>query len=230
MTLWLIRSDLSQRDLMRWTGLRGYSDTDRAMHCLLTESFGDEMAPRPFRAIIPRHSKLGTLYGYSAEPLERLLEQQAMFADPLQKRILPEESFDSKEMPDALWTEGKRMGFEIRVRPLRQTHATEARERDAYERHLKNYPDSKLSREQVYAHWLAERLERKGALLDMDSVQMASFRYCPMHRQKNGPDALMRGNLMVTDSHLFQKALSVGVGRQRTFGYGMLMPKPLMLR
>ena len=57
MTLWLIRSEISTRDLMRWIGSRQMGDTDRAMHCLLGEIFGGEDAPQPYRAILPRRAR-----------------------------------------------------------------------------------------------------------------------------------------------------------------------------
>ena len=50
--LQMIRADISVRDFQRWMGSRRLQDADHAMHCLLTECFG-ELAPKPFRALLP---------------------------------------------------------------------------------------------------------------------------------------------------------------------------------
>ena len=45
-------------------------------------------------------------------------------------------------------------------------------------------------------------------------------------RYSEGPDALMRGVLTVTDGQAFAELLARGVGRHRTYGYGMLLLRP----
>ena len=49
--LQLIRADVRVRDFQRWMGCKRLQDADHAMHCLLTECFGD-LAPKPFRLIV----------------------------------------------------------------------------------------------------------------------------------------------------------------------------------
>ena len=56
-SLVMVRADMDIREFHRWVGMRGLIsrgafDEGFAMHCLLVESFG-ELAPRPFRVIIP---------------------------------------------------------------------------------------------------------------------------------------------------------------------------------
>ena len=41
-----------------------------------------------------------------------------------------------------------------------------------------------------------------------------------------GPDALMRGVLEITDGPAFAQLLAGGVGRHRAYGYGMLLLRP----
>ena len=43
--LQLIRTDVRVRDFQRWMGGKRLQDADHAMHCLLTECFGD-LAPQ----------------------------------------------------------------------------------------------------------------------------------------------------------------------------------------
>ena len=72
MTTNMIRADIDVRSFYRWAGSRGMIsrtafDPGFAMHCLLTESFGRDLAPKPFRVIIPRDRsrQSGILYGYA---------------------------------------------------------------------------------------------------------------------------------------------------------------------
>ena len=124
-SLQMIQADLDIRKFHRWAGIRGLIsraafDEGYAMHCLLFESFG-ELAPKPYRIIIPRnhHSKYGTLYGYTRCTVEDLHDAAAACADPQQAKILPSSSFDSKTMPTA-WQPGRRLGFEALVRPVKR--------------------------------------------------------------------------------------------------------------
>ena len=46
--LQMIRAEIGLRDFQRWMGMRRLQDPDHAMHCLLTECFGKDLAPKPF--------------------------------------------------------------------------------------------------------------------------------------------------------------------------------------
>ena len=45
-------------------------------------------------------------------------------------------------------------------------------------------------------------------------------------RHSEGPDAVMRGILTITDAAAFSNLLARGVGRHRAYGYGMLLLRP----
>ena len=51
--LQMVRAEVNVRDFQRWMGTRRLQDPDHAMHCLLTECFGD-LAPKPFRLMVRR--------------------------------------------------------------------------------------------------------------------------------------------------------------------------------
>ena len=118
----MIRAELDVNAFHRWAGTRGLIsrnafDEGFAMHCLLVESFGD-IAPKPFRVIIPRdRRRSGVLYGYCQSDADALREAAAAYADPLQGKILPATRIDSKAMPSS-WERGRRLGFEVLVRPI----------------------------------------------------------------------------------------------------------------
>ena len=250
-TLQMVRADVSMTDFQRWMGTRRLQDPDHGMHCLLTECFGRELAPRPFRAIFPRGGSRGCLYGYGAAGADELREAAGLYADPLQSRIIFPHSIDSKAMP-AEWTAGKRLGFEVRLRPVVRLERDTSRipphiqrsfkegglrpgkECDAFLWKAIQYPKGEMqdSREKVYRDWLAERLQRCGAAeLYVEETKLVSFQRTRAVRRlrggySEGPDALMRGVLEITDGPAFAQLLAGGVGRHRAYGYGMLLLRP----
>ena len=257
-SLYLARAEIDGRELRRWMGSRRLIDDDHAMHCLLAECFGD-LAPKPFRLMLPRDGRRGTLYGYASADANELRDAASLFACPLQERVLPLASLDSKPMPSE-WQTGRRLGFEVRVRPIVRLQRDIARvpesklrlfrqdgrngerefkprpgvECDAFQYEAIMYPkgEMKRSREEVYRDWLRKRFERKcSATLDMDSVKLVSFRRTrairKLHRRySEGPDALMRGELEITDGEKFGELLASGIGRHKAYGYGMLLLRP----
>ena len=232
--LQMIRADLKVREFQRWMGSRRLQDADHAMHCLLTECFG-ALAPKPFRAIFPRGAAKGTLYGYTTADADTLRDAAGAFACPLQSQIIPAGSLDGKTMP-AEWAAGQRLGFEVRIRPTRRlkrpSGADQRRtvERDAFLMQALDDTQETRSREAVYKEWLRERLRKCGAA-GLESATLQSFQRIRAYRKRNanhieGPDALMRGELTVTDGAAFANLLQQGVGRHRAYGYGMLLLRP----
>jgi CRISPR system Cascade subunit CasE len=251
-TLQMVRAEISVRDFHRWMGSKRLQDPDHAMHCLLTECFG-ELAPRPFRLITPRGGSSGVLYGYGLAGADALREAAGICADPLQARIMPAGKLDSKAMPSQ-WEAGKRLGFEIRIRPVvrllkdpsirtvnppnvrhfREGENRPGKECDAFQWEAVQYPKGEMphSREDVYARWLSAQLDRRGgASLDPEETKLASFQRTravrKLHkRHSEGPDAIMRGVLTITDADAFANLLAQGIGRHRAYGYGMLLLRP----
>ncbi len=233
--LQMVRAEINARDFQRWMGMRRLQDPDHGMHCLLTECFGRDLAPRPFRAIFPRGGSRGCLYGYGTAGADDLREAAGAYADPLQCRIIPPHNINSKPMPEE-WTAGKRLGFEVRVRPIvRRTDKADTRpgkEWDAFQLEAEQHPKGEMarSREEVYTDWLRKQLESRGGAT-LESAILVSFQRTRAVRRlrgtySEGPDALMRGTLEITDGPAFAKLLAGGVGRHRAYGYGMLLLRP----
>ena len=238
----MIRAELDIREFHRWAGIRGLIsgssfDEGFAMHCLMVESFGD-LAPRPFRTIVPstRGTRVGTLYGYARCTADELRDTAAIFCDPLQAKILPASRIDNKLMPRT-WQQGKRLGFEVLVRPtIRRARGSDraGRECDAFQAEAERHGKGEMhrSREEVYTDWLKERLESRGAA-HMESANLAMFQRThtvrKLHnRSSEGPHALMRGTLTITDPVEFASLLANGVGRHKAYGYGMLLLRPAL--
>ena len=238
-SLHMVRADLSVRAFHRWAGSRGLIsrsafDEGFAMHCLLVESFGD-LAPKPFRVIIPRDNRHlpGVVYGYCQATADALRQAAAAYADPLQAKVLPASGIDSKAMP-RVWESGRRFGFEVLIRPIvRHARGSEmaGRERDAFQVEAERHPKGGRvrSREEVYKDWLHQRLERYRVRLD--AAKLKSFQRVRTVRRlrahaTEGPSALMQGTLTITDEAAFAELVARGVGRHRAYGYGMMLLRP----
>ncbi len=236
--LQMVRAQINVRDFWRWMGEKRLRDPDHAMHCLLMECFG-QLAPKPFRTILPRDGSNGILYGYACSDANALRETAAMCADPLQSRILPCDKLDAKLMP-TFGQVGKQLGFETRVRPVvRRSRNAEIRpekECDAFLWEALKHPEGGMnrSREQVYTEWLSEQLNRRGgARLEPEHTKLVSFQRIrafrkaqPTFRHTEGPDAVIRGILTITDPESFADLLAKGIGRHKAYGYGMLLLRP----
>ena len=233
--LQMVRAEIGVPEFQRWMRMRRLRDPDHGMHCLLVESFGRELAPKPFRVIWPRGGARGCLYGYGRATAEELRAAARTYADPLQGRILPPPGIDSKPMP-AEWAEGSRLGFETRVRPIvrriRNADCRPGKEWDAYQLEAMQHPPGEMprSRAEVYTDWLARQLTgRGGASLEAATLQRCQLTRATRHRQGRGgegPDALMQGILTVTDCQAFSELLARGLGRHRAYGYGMILLTP----
>lgn len=235
----MVRGEISGRELQRWMGARRLQDTDHALHCLLVECFGD-LAPKPFRAIMDRQGMKGVLYGYGAAEADQLRESAAICADPLQLCILPPESLQDKAMPSE-WSTGKRLGFEVRVRPVvRKARGSDRHrdEQDAFLQAVSRYGEAAMpyTREDIYVRWLAERMAGEGAaIVNERETRLHSFQRLRSYRRRHaryveGPDAMLRGTLTVGDPAAFSALMSRGVGRHRAYGYGMLLLRPALHR
>ena len=247
--LQMIRADIDMRSFHRWAGSRRMMsrsafDEGYAMHCLLTESFG-ELAPRPFRMIAPRGRKRGpsgsrrlrgVLYGYGSAGAGALRDASALYADPLQCAALQVDGLKGKPMPVA-WKPGQRLGFELLVRPTirrsKRAASHPGTERDAFLWEAIQHPQGEMarSREEVYTDWLRQQLQRRGGA-QLEEASLKSFRRTRVIRRRGappieGPDAVMTGALTITDPESFTELLARGVGRHRAYGYGMLLLRPL---
>ena len=218
----------------RWAESRHFMSADTAFHHLLVEMFGPHepvgAAPKPFRMEVPsRPQGTNTLYGYGYADADELKQRARQYADPLMLAALPPESFQTKPVVTD-WNEGQRLGFEIKVRPTQRYRHPDTGKRvevDYYQYRLQNDPDANLDRCQAYCEWLATRLKhREGAVLRTarlhsyieDRFWVSESSPAPLF-----PKAVIRGELIVTDSDAFNEVLKRGLGMYRAYGYGMLL-------
>ena len=246
-TVHLIRARVGTNALTRWAGERGWTgaragtfDQGRALHHLVDEMFGPG-ALRPFRLLVPHGHAEGNLYAYSALDAAGLKRVADIQAKPDHLLVLPLARLESKPMPSD-WTAGHRVGFDLRVRPVRRIGKPiktrsgtipAGSELDAFLLEaIRCHPEersgmrqSERTREAVYLDWLAERLGGAAAL-DQKVSRVVQFRRTVVSRGTSGvegPDAVVHGTLTVENGERFGKLLRHGIGRHRAFGYGMLL-------
>lgn len=247
----MMRAEINVRALHRWMGLRSLADRDHALHCLLTESFSN-LAPKPFRAFGTRNSPQMSLYGYGYGDAEELRDAANTFASPEQLDIIPLKSVRSKEMPQE-WRTGRILGMEVRIWPTvriqrdssrvpaefleryRERNIRQGDEYDAYAYHAARLPEGEqmtLSREEVYSQWLADQLDRRGgACLEPGTAKLTAFQRIRAQRKlrrpwRLGPDATIQALIKVTGQDEFNELLRTGVGRERAYGFGMVLVRP----
>jgi CRISPR system Cascade subunit CasE len=233
-----------------------HGDLGYALHAALAHVFG-EAAPKPFRLREPRcgsrsdDNEDSALYAYSVAD-EVALKECATLAEPDVHVALGLETLAVKPMPTD-WAEGRRLEFEVRIRPIvrcdRAGDRDRLRERDAFLAALPPAataaPPNGISREEVYRQWLARELGRDGAAVPLaGTLRMAGFQRTRVQRRGRpaadgrrtlgppleGPDALFTGTLEVRDGGAFAALVRRGIGRHRAFGFGMLLLRPARVR
>ena len=239
MSLHLIEMPMSLPSLHRWAGQRsigrGLFDEGLALHHLLGEVFGPATL-QPFRLLVAPRARNGTLYAYSAAAAEDLRASAASLLGPSENEVVSLAALRSVERPETTWKEGMRLGFDLKVRPVvRLASAIEGKdgpffkgaEVDAFlAETLRN--DHARAREGVYLDWLFSHLA-PAADLDRGASWLHQFkrvRSLRGGRRVEGPEAVVHGTLVVRDPQGFARLLAHGVGRHRSFGYGMLLLRP----
>ena len=160
-----------------------------------------------------------------------------LFVQPPESRPMPED-----------WSEITELDFEVLIRPVRRLgskvrsarqqngEASAGSERDAFLSAVEASEDDSVSldRESIYVTWLAERLAPAAEIVD-GRCYMEQFRRTRLRRSMHskgrtraveGPEALMKGRLRITNTEAFDVLLSNGVGRHTAFGFGMLLLAP----
>lgn len=249
-TLHLIRTPIRIDALVRWAGERGWAgprgtvfDEGRALHHLAVETLGPAQF-LCFRLFVPPRRSVGNLYAYSLLDAEALRAAALVHALPEHLHVLRLDGLMSKPMPQD-WRTGQRLGFDVRVRPIRRLRRAldgtksaiaPGKEIDAFLLEaLREHPGAPdgmekqgRTRQAVYLDWLNERFGG-AAILDRRACRLARFRRIRVargHRETEGPDATLHGILRVADPAAFAARLARGIGRHRAYGYGMLLLRP----
>lgn len=242
MTLHLVELPLSLKALHLWAGGRRLGaafDEGVALHHLLGETFGPA-ALQPFRLMVAPGAQVGTLYAYATADADALGLQAKASLTPAHAAVIDLDRLRSLPRPILAWNVGQRLGFDLRVRPVVRLASAlsgadesgapvsfrKGAEVDTFLASVMR--DRQISREGAYLAWVAARLA-PAASLDLAASRLARFERSRVQRNGRrieGPDAVVHGTLTVTDPAAFAALLVRGVGRHRSFGYGMLLLRP----
>lgn len=239
MPLFMLRAEFNQLELMRFADRTGLNlrvaDGGYILHSVLGALFGDA-APRPF-LVRDNGARRLTLLGYASSSHRELSDYARALADPLAVASVDLDSICSKPMPSA-WRAGALYRFETRVCPVVRISGRSAgekpREVDVFlHRCLRDGPDTIVDREAVYREWLARELARGGAARMREARVVRFQRQRLARRDRSGsdprlercerPDVALAGVLEVASPQAFATLLRRGLGRHRSFGFGMLL-------
>lgn len=226
-------------------------DDNYLVHCALGKLFQDK-APKPY-CIESRNDRNLRVLGYANDSAQTLKKTAQAFAEPVvYDRACNWEQLASKPLPEAL-PQGMTLQFELRACPvIRKSSAghngkegderrewREGQELDAFisEAWKPENDGTPLERENIYRNWLANQFQSRpsGAQLNKDSVKMTRFSIERMLRRHGPdrkvtiikrPDVTLKGLLKVEDGEAFVDLMASGIGRHKTFGYGMLKVRP----
>lgn len=215
-----------------------HADTGYLVHGQIGELFGD-LRPRLFHLASTQGARWRVL-AYGHNPADSLRRHAAQFADPTVHAAVDWETFASKAMPRA-WSEGQRLGFEVRVCPVIRKSGQGEKHRPGAEvdvflaRCWSAGEGTAVDREEVYREWFASQLARHGGAISKATRVERMQRHHLVRRTQGEtrkahvlerPDVTLSGELVVTDPEAFNGLLVRGIGRHRSFGFGMLMLKP----
>jgi len=243
MSLHLVELPVDLRQLHLWAGTRQAwgrgSDEGLTLHHLLGEVFGPGVL-QPFRLMVAPGARQGTLLAYADHDADALRQSAGISQTPSDAAAIRLDRLRSIPRPGTAWRPGQRIGFDLRMRPVVRLASPlsgqtkdgqplifrKGAEVDAFlARALRG---EEVTREAVYLDWLAARL-LPGAELERETSRLASFRRkiaVRDGRRIEGPDVTVLGTLTVTDAAAFARLLASGVGRHRSYGYGMLLLRP----
>jgi CRISPR system Cascade subunit CasE len=224
----LIHIPVSMNKLSEWSAQRGMRteagpDIRRVLHHLVDECFGQSVL-KPFRMYTT--SGTAALYGYCSTPCSDLIETSQIIACPDTLAVLDVSKIREKKMPSE-WQSGKRIGFDVCTIPVRRA-AGSNKEIDTYIRDVNKWKDSKdsaaPSREESYLTWLDERF---GGAADIVR-EVTNFRAKSVATKRKGEvirrtEATFQGDLIIKDPQLFAEKIAGGIGRHKSYGYGMII-------
>lgn len=210
-----------------------------ALHHLLGETFGPA-ALQPFRLMVAPRAQSGTLYAYADSDAETMRGHAMTSLTPAHAAVIELDRLRSLPRPANAWTAGQRLGFDLRLRPVVRLASgltgqdangatvslRKGAEVDAFLAAVLR--DRPTTREAAYLDWLAARLA-PAAVLDPAASHLVSFQRTRVQRSGRrieGPDAVVHGTLTIVDPTAFAGLLARGVGRHRSYGYGMLLLRP----
>lgn len=219
--------------------------TPYLVHCAFSELF-QQNAPsvfsvedpnRKFADLEKTNGRSLRILCYAAIDVEALKRIAQGFASPAVFEIVDWNKAACKKMPTE-YPVGMKLRFEIRTTPIMRKASAgkkwnKGQELDVFLSKAWEMDDKsfEINREDIYKEWLIELFSRKGAAT-IEDVEVKRFSLERMSRRNHEskrkvvviqrPDVTFAGTLRITDAEAFKKILANGMGRHKSFGFGML--------
>lgn len=224
-------------------GLSPQLTTNYLVHSVLAEAFSD--CPTPFQ--VQDKGRILRVLFYTGADANDLISRAQLGASPEAYEAIAWEETAVKPMPDPFPSDVY-LRFAMQACPVvRKASAGKGRNADGKVRtwdegdELDAFlarqwkTEKKLSRGEVYCGWLSRQFEIRGGAKPHD-ITMEGFSITEMTRrteEKNRsvvsfrrPDVSLEGTLQVTAPEAFVNLLRSGIGRHKSFGYGLLKIRP----
>jgi CRISPR system Cascade subunit CasE len=140
-----------------------------------------------------------------------------------------EESWLCRSLPPE-YLEHKKFRFKLRVNPTRTTRKNP----DQTPREKKNGRHEAILKNPELKKWFLDKAEQNGFRVIEKPKEIELDIFPPVFHElgKNGYEGTivgvdLQGMLEVTDGGLFKKAFEKGIGRARSFGFGLLVIQPI---
>ena len=218
-----INMTAAARHVAQFFPRRAISDPGYVIKTILTEAFGGPvLRPWALRAQRQQHA---VIVAYSSKPIDEITSRLGLALPSV--RTCVGEVFG---YPVPALAKEQRLRYTVRLCPT--IRSTNRGETDAFLLAADMVsPDAGLTRDAIYRQYLAERLPG----VRLDTCRLEGFQLHAMVRKREGgsglaarkfPDAVLSGELTLVEPSHFMEVLAKGVGRQRAFGYGMVMLQP----
>jgi CRISPR system Cascade subunit CasE len=212
------------------------------VHCALSELFQDQ-APKPF-AVEDNHRQITDYNGqairvlcYSELDWETLQNLAQGFASPTVYEIVNWDRMASKPMPET-FPDGLELMFGLRACPVVRKASDgpkwkEGQEIDVFLSKVWEIDDESVNvdRKDTYKEWLINYFQKQNSA-DLTSLNVKRFSIERMSRRNHKsnrkvkviqrPDVTFTGTLKVKNGEEFKELLYRGIGRHKSFGFGML--------
>jgi CRISPR system Cascade subunit CasE len=218
-----INMTAAARHVAQFSPRRALSDPGYVIKTILTEAFGGPvLRPWALRAQRQQHA---VIVAYSSKPIDEITSRLGLALPSVRTCIGEVFGYPVPEL-----AKEQRLRYTVRLCPT--IRSTNRGETDAFLLAADMVsPDAGLTRDAIYREYLAERL----AGVRLNTCRLEGFQLHAMVRKREGgsglatrkfPDAVLSGELTLVEPSLFMEVLAKGVGRQRAFGYGMVMLQP----
>ena len=244
----LVQMMPDERRVLAWGAERGFlrgDDVGYVLHGLLGACYGDAAPPVFAWLGAMKGHRAPHLLAYSGRSADELRQQAGFFGEPEAMAALGVEGMASKAMPT--FTAGMRLGIEVVTRPVvrggrdvggkRKSFETDAYIHARTVARLDGRDPDAVDRDGVYRDWLEGRLAEQG--VDVQDLRVVARRQTGVARRARpkeenasylravqGQEVRYDGTVEVVDPQAFSVGLARGVGRHRSFGYGMLVLRP----